>query len=99
LALYDLNLFNGNPSPQNASRLLSIPVVFNLLKEEGQGGNPYPEWLLDICRWLFNRGNKILNILLQHDVPLNSMAEVAQDDWETVRTVHSYLCHLGEGGV
>jgi hypothetical protein len=83
--LEDLKLFNQEPTQENASRLVSIPAIFNVLNEEGRGSQPYPELLLDMCQWVYNRGKVVLDALLKHGNSLDSAtASVEQDKWEIV---------------
>lgn len=88
-ALADLGIFNETPTTYNASRLIAIPVLFDVLNEEAQRGKPYPQPLLDICKWIHARGLFILSRLLEHDVPLGKITAIeGRDDWETVSTIN-----------
>ena len=61
-------------------------MVFNLLEDAGHNGIQYPEWLLDICQWLYGRGNDVLKELLDLDPPFNeeTTENVVQGAWQTV---------------
>jgi hypothetical protein len=93
-ALVDLGTFIQGPTLYNASRLLSIPAIYNVLKEETRG-EPYPEPLLNVCMWIYDRGKDILNSLWVNDMlPDNTVEASARDDWETVGLVKYVMEHL-----
>lgn len=85
-ALEDLFTFNRDPTPYNASRLVGIPVLYNLLKEEGRRGSMVSSSVVLLCEWIYRRGQKILKLLIVHRAPSRevNMVPAAARDWEEV---------------
>jgi hypothetical protein len=85
--------FNINPTPENASRLITIPALYNLLTREVQGlkNGRYPEaWVL-LCQWVHDRGQAVLRKLLVHENPLVISAPYEKTSWESVGHFHNVL--------
>lgn len=78
-ALELLGQFVCDPSKLNASRLVLIPSLLNvLLFHDGQ----YPSDLLSICSWLYDQGRAILDRLTVHESESPSTME--ELDWQKV---------------
>jgi hypothetical protein len=80
-ALADLAQFNLSPTQEYASRLITIPTVYDMLQYElNVLGSCHPE-TLQICQWLEARGNDVLNRLQSR----NKTAEAAAVSQEALR--------------
>jgi hypothetical protein len=92
IALKDLAVFNSDPTTHNASHLVTIPALYDILMYERTHNGVYSATLLSICKWLCERGNTILEVLIRHTTPpINQVAE-EETDWKAVRT-----CYDGMG--
>jgi|SRR5580658_2812661 hypothetical protein len=88
-ALNDLSIFVNEPTLRNASRLVSIPVVHDVLKyEEVNNAGLYSTTFLRVCKWLHERGSAVLAKLIVHDSPPN-VVMTEGIDWQKVR-LHAY---------
>jgi hypothetical protein len=65
-ALQDLQTFNQNPTAPNSSRLVTIPVLYNLLKQEEKEHVHYQKSVILLCMWIYERGMAVLDKLLVH---------------------------------
>jgi hypothetical protein len=64
-----LSSFVGHPTNENASSLVIIPAIYNVLRLEEKPGRAYPSDLLGVCRWLAERANEVLASLIIHPAP------------------------------
>jgi hypothetical protein len=86
-ALECLKAFNNNPNSLHMSSLVCIPVIYNVLKWEEARGTGYPRLLLDICKWIYQRGQDILGTLLtRFPPPIDSTIITSDTGWKTVWT-------------
>lgn len=83
-ALAELARFVETPSAINASRLVGIPAVYDVLKYHAN--NPtFPEPVIGLCRWLHMRGNTILQQLMVHSMePIKEGEAFEELDWRKV---------------
>ncbi|KAJ7029208.1 hypothetical protein C8F04DRAFT_963204 [Mycena alexandri] len=81
-ALDLLESFVLNPTPRNASALVDIPAIREVLTYEiGLSGN-IPPLLVSVCQWILNRGRMILNELIKYDEPPRIAAGTAEKSWK-----------------
>lgn len=79
-ALHELGKFNEEPSIRNASCLVCIPVIYDVLRHHGLG--PYPPNVLHLCKWLHKRGSDVLDTLNAGDkTQTETLSRTAGDDW------------------
>jgi len=84
-ALKELGRFNLDPTPVNASRLLSIPSIYNVLQFETPKG-PYSASLLAVLQWICFRGDEVLKKLVKHEAPPSQpSAADLNGGWKMVR--------------
>jgi hypothetical protein len=83
-ALQDLQVFNQNPTSQNASRLVTIPVLYNLLKHEEKQHSHYWKAVTQLCAWVYNRGIEVLKKLLIYEPPSKLELRHEEIGWEIV---------------
>jgi hypothetical protein len=69
VALQDLKVFNKNPTPNNASLLVTIPVLYNALVHERNVHMKYRSSVTQLCTWVHQCGMEVLNELLVHALP------------------------------
>lgn len=67
-ALVVLTSFVEHPTKENASALVVIPALYNILRLEGKRER-YPPDLLGTCRWLMGRTTEVLTALIIHATP------------------------------
>jgi hypothetical protein len=84
LALQDLQAFNENPTAHNASRLVTIPVLYNLLKHEEKERLHYSTSVTLLCIWVYERGKAVLEKLLVHGSPPDIELSYKTIEWKTV---------------
>lgn len=91
LALVDLKGFLGDPSAVNLSQLVSIPVLYQVLKdEEVKNNGKYPMTVMSLCRWIYDLANEVLARLCLHSVSADDFVlDPKAPDWKVVR---SYVC-------
>jgi hypothetical protein len=83
-ALRDLAIFIAEPSVRNASRVVSIPVLYDILKHEEQNGQ-YPATIRQVCKWLHDRAALVLQLLIIHGIPPSDPTAVEMGgDWRKV---------------
>jgi hypothetical protein len=81
IALADLCNFLGNPLPKHLTKLLSIPGLYRVLKNQSTIHSFVP-----LMFWLANHAIAVLQQLSVEKAPLshNIGAAVAQSDWKVV---------------
>lgn len=86
-----LNEFLQDPTPFNASRLISIPALYQVLKAEKLNGGTYPSPILEMARWMYDRAQDVLKVLVDHGRRLSTGSEGsgAKDHWQEVRVKES----------
>ncbi|KAJ7360713.1 hypothetical protein DFH08DRAFT_800158 [Mycena albidolilacea] len=68
-ALDALQAFVTQPSVRNASALVEIPALHELLSHEKDLILPFPPITLQICEWILNRGRMVLGSLIKGPEP------------------------------
>ncbi|KAJ7713123.1 hypothetical protein B0H14DRAFT_2413980 [Mycena olivaceomarginata] len=91
-ALDALQAFVTQPSVRNASALVEIPVLHELLSHENDLILPFPPITLQICEWILNRGRMVLGSLIKGPEP--PMVRQVEKPWTEVRQVS---CYCNEG--
>jgi hypothetical protein len=87
-ALRDLRIFNANPTPHNATLLVSIPVLYHVLRhEDDRNSGKYPVALLKLCTWIQDRATAVLKELIVHGVPPVKADLSRDDEWRKVRSL------------
>ena len=77
---------------QNASQLLSVPSLYNVLQFEASKGQ-FPVALLAVCKWIYSRGEEVLKKLVIHDSPLAQQSALGcGGGWKVVRINTSAQC-------
>lgn len=80
-----LSSFVGHPTNENASLLVIIPAIYNVLRLEEKRGRAYPSDLLGVCRWLVERANVVLAAVVIHPAPLvDKEIDTGNMDWREV---------------
>lgn len=86
-----LNEFLRDPTPFNGSRLISMPILYHMLKSElSQGGNlKYPQPILELVAFIHNRMREVLKVLLDRGAGLSVGSEMADmgDKWQQVSRI------------
>jgi hypothetical protein len=85
--------FNKDPTIKNASRLVTIPALYNVLTREvpvqALENGQYPEiWVL-LCQWVHDRGQTVLQKLLVHENPPVINVPYNKINWESVSCFHN----------
>jgi hypothetical protein len=82
-ALKDLANFNTKPTVHNASLLVSIPALYDVLKyEETRKQGQYTVTVLGVSRWIEEWGKAVLQKLVGRvDLPLIAVSVAADGDW------------------
>lgn len=94
-ALSCLGIFLANPGIQNASQLVGIPVLYNILESErDHGTGEYSAEVLSLSRWIHERGMQVLDKLVKYPAPgpsteLTGMA--VGENWRAVRCSLMYV--------
>jgi len=83
LALQDLQVFNENPTPNNASRLVTIPTLYNLLQHE-ENVHVYRTSVILLCKWVYERGMEVLEKILVHKSPPEINLPYDEKEWMAV---------------
>jgi hypothetical protein len=96
-ALTALNDFITSPSTHNASRLMDIPSLYDLLQYEHTVRKGYSEALISMCSWIHDRGRSVLDELLRHAVRASPPVQNdihSEDLWSKVTFLYSLLIAL-----
>jgi hypothetical protein len=94
VALQDLQVFNKNPTPNNASLLVTIPVLYNALVHERNVHMNYRSSVTQLCTWVHQRGMEVLNELLVHALPPEIGSRYEEMHWRSVSGLHtSHISH------
>ena len=89
-ALQTLGIFNSTPTIHNASQMVCIPVLNDLLRyEEIHNGWPYSAILCGVCIWVHKCAATVLQGLVVHGAPPTSLL-VDELDWQKVRLLVCY---------
>lgn len=86
-ALNALAAFNVNPTCHNASLLVEIPVLYDILmhEEKNDWKGTYTPSVRGLCQWIHDRGDAILKKLIVHDIPpMKAAIGVEENDWQMV---------------
>ena len=91
-ALSLLSDFIEDPTLHNASRLVDIPSLLELLQHEYQVYENYSKVVISTCKWIFKRGTMVLEQLKVHgSLPIQTNAR--DIEWHKVR---SHTCMTSE---
>src|ERR1700744_6040044 len=69
-----------DPSQSNASSLVEIPIIHELLRHE-KSSSPFSQTTIDVCCWMLNRGRTVLNLLTKGPQPPRIPAGSIQKPW------------------
>lgn len=84
-ALNVLLAFVDQPTKENASMLVIIPALYNVLRLEEKRAQTYPPDLLGMCQWLVERTNNVLTALAIHSMPgIDADIDATDKDWRQV---------------
>jgi hypothetical protein len=96
IALQDLKVFNRNPTSNNASLLVTIPALYNVLVHDKRVHGRYQSSSTQLCMWVYERGLEVLNDLLVHGLPPKIGLQYEEIDWRSVGRLHTshilYIC-------
>lgn len=79
-ALVQLGNFMQHPSKKTASKLVLIPALLSVLVSHK---GAYPAELMEVCRWIHQRGCEVLKQLIKHTT--DPPADLPQEDWSKVK--------------
>ncbi|KAJ6464338.1 hypothetical protein C8R45DRAFT_1107249 [Mycena sanguinolenta] len=68
-ALQALQAFVTQPNHRNASALVEIPVIHELLSHEKVSTGLFPPITIAVCRWVLERGGMVLDSLIKGPEP------------------------------
>lgn len=86
-ALVELSRFLLQPNSTNASRLVCIPTLHDVVRYEASRLNgKYPSTVLGVCKWVYERAREVLSMQTVDDLPpaFQGPADEAYEDWRTV---------------
>jgi hypothetical protein len=83
-ALNALDNFVKTPTLINASALIDIPTLHDVLLYEFATGKPVSSDVLDVCRWIVDRGNFILDWLREGHELLELAGISSEKPWTDV---------------
>jgi hypothetical protein len=69
-ALDALETFVTTPTPRNASVLVEIPAVYELLSYKKGLGYTFSQITVDVCQWILNRDKMVLDSLIKGPEPM-----------------------------
>jgi hypothetical protein len=92
-ALSCLANFVIQPTSRNASQLVGIPSLYEVLSYHEQKKEPYPEDVISLCKWIYARGWEVLSKLMVNKVPPLDEGAKSSNDWQKVR-ITKYLIVL-----
>ncbi|KAJ7850690.1 hypothetical protein B0H14DRAFT_2763314 [Mycena olivaceomarginata] len=84
-ALDALWAFVTQPTIRNASALVEIPALHELLSHEKNLALPFPPITLQICEWILNRGRMVLDSLMKGPEP--PTVRPVEKPWMEVRQI------------
>lgn len=91
-SLEALQGFVTHPTGINASRLVGIPCLYEVLEYHKSKGEGYPGHLLSLCKWMWQRGESLLKSIIVHQAPsTDESAHLANHDWKKVRDFKKLL--------
>lgn len=81
-----LDDFLNHPTPFNASRLVSIPALYQVLRAEQSKTGRYPQPILEMAQWICERAWEVRKVLMDRgaDLETDSNGAVVNDSWEQV---------------
>lgn len=83
-ALETLRLFLKFPSQANASTLILIPALYNVLQYEFSTGQALQPDTLQVAIWLYFRGESVRQLLLVHQDETPATALEPEGSWRAV---------------
>ncbi|KAJ7787748.1 hypothetical protein B0H14DRAFT_2537253 [Mycena olivaceomarginata] len=81
-ALDALEAFVTALTPRNASVLVEIPAIHELLSYEKGLGNTFPQITVDVCRWILTRGRMVLDSLTKGPEPTKMPDRGVEKLWQ-----------------
>ncbi|TFK59215.1 hypothetical protein BDN72DRAFT_966129 [Pluteus cervinus] len=89
-ALDSLGKFLASPGTSMVSYLNAIPALYQVARFHKDLGEPCPPPLIDVCRWIHNRGSEILTRLLRNATPFTPQSTALEElDWKTTGCCYS----------
>ena len=83
-ALDVLETFVNAPTSRNASALVEIPAIHELLSHEKATGEPYSQLTIEVCQWILNRGRAVLSSLVKGPEPPRVRGDSIEKPWMEV---------------
>ena len=80
-ALTALSDFITNPTTHQASALIEIPTLFDLIRHEHGLHKGYSAALISVCKWIYERGQMVLDELMVHNSPLIPLEKQKEGIW------------------
>ncbi|KAF7354662.1 hypothetical protein MSAN_01379900 [Mycena sanguinolenta] len=93
-ALDALEVFVTQPTHRNASALVEIPAIHELLTHEKNSTLLFPETTVEVCRWILDRGRMVLSSLIKGPEP-PKIDEGVEKPWTEVGFI--VLCEEQSG--
>lgn len=81
-----LSVFIMSPTTQNASQLVSIPALYNILElERDHESGVYSDAVLELSVWIHSRGMEVLKKLTKHEgPPPKPSSGISEQNWRAV---------------
>ncbi|KAF8216642.1 hypothetical protein K438DRAFT_1559650 [Mycena galopus ATCC 62051] len=89
-ALDALRAFVTDPNHRNASALVEIPAIHEVLSHEKKPMLPFPVMLVQMCEWILNRGTMVLDSLIKGPEPPKMDEGQIEKPWMKVRLIGGY---------
>jgi hypothetical protein len=89
-ALAALSSFVSQQTAYNASLLVHIPSIYDVLQYHQNNSEPYPTELISLCKWIHERGQGVLEGLIVHQPPpVDKAIDQNNVDWHKVRDFYA----------
>ncbi|KAJ6464103.1 hypothetical protein C8R45DRAFT_940278 [Mycena sanguinolenta] len=85
-ALQALQAFVTQPNHRNASALVEIPVIHELLSHEKVSTGLFPPITIAVCRWVLERGGMVLDSLIKGPEPPKIAEGQVEKPWTEAST-------------
>ena len=76
-----LKSFISDPTIFNASHLISIPAIYQVLQVEHLEYQKYSKTIVEVMEWLANRIDAILTNLVKNRAPIEPQKNIGEEEW------------------
>jgi hypothetical protein len=82
-----LKNFIEDPTVFNASSLISIPTIYQVLQAQHGQHQTYSKTILEVISWMADRIEVVWTNLVSHGAPIEPGTNMGEEEWRRVRAI------------